>query len=252
MSSYLKPTEILPIFNIENYLYGNENITLSEANKLYYGKSISLNINNDGRLIQSKNDWGGGINIANGAICTKSNAHSSWCLERGTNSNDASINFYTAGLLTYRLGLNTSPFGTASGVFSIFGPANSRIMFIDTNGNMTINGTYNTVSDQNMKKDILENDLGLGFIEKLKTKKYKLKSDENSKYRYGLIWQDLQQTLEENNISFNGLYNSENSKSISYIELIAPMIKAIQELTERIHLIEKQLNNLESSFSMNS
>lgn len=238
MSDYNPPDEILPIFNVNNYTYNDVPLTVQDGNDLYYERN--------GRIVQSRTNWGGGPSIANGAICTLTSNHSTWCLQRGATDRDASINFYTAGALSYRWGINTTPFETATGVFSLMNSANARIAFFDNNGNLNISGTLTQASDRDVKKDIQDNTLGLDFINKLQTKTYRMKVDaDDSPLRYGLIFQELEELCNSENVSFSGLVETEGTKAISYIELIAPLIKSLQELTTQVKELTERVKQLE-------
>ena len=119
-------------------------------------------------------------------------------------------------------------------------------------------------SDERDKTDITETVLGLDFIKLLKPVDYKFDfredyvvkkngkierltkdgSKKRSRTHHGLIAQDLQTIIEETGIDFGGFQNhalngGEDILSIGYEELIAPMIKAIQELSKRIEELEK-------------
>ena len=119
---------------------------------------------------------------------------------------------------------------------------------------------WSNVSDCRDKTDIslLPSSYGTSFIKKLKPVSYKwdnrdtyvrqcsysygqkdgtLKSE---KCHYGFIAQDIKSTLENLNITFDGLsHDSEkNAYRLTYEELIAPLVKAVQELTERVENLE--------------
>jgi hypothetical protein len=64
-----------------------------------------------------------------------------------------------------------------------------------------------------------------------------------NRYHHGLIAQEVQDVIEASGIDFGGFQDHKvngggDVLSIGYTELIAPMIKAIQELTARINLLE--------------
>jgi hypothetical protein len=64
-----------------------------------------------------------------------------------------------------------------------------------------------------------------------------------TKEYYGLIAQELKQTLEELNVKFDGLGHDEEKDAyrLGYEELIAPIIKAIQELNTRLTTVEEKV-----------
>ena len=96
-------------------------------------------------------------------------------------------------------------------------------------------------SDKNEKNTIVECDLGLSFINKLKPVSYKWnKSD--GKTHYGLIAQDIEETIKsvgKNLSDFGGIYKEENeSMGLAYNEIFSPLIKAVQELSAKVAALE--------------
>ncbi len=103
-------------------------------------------------------------------------------------------------------------------------------------------GSINT-SDRNEKNTILESDLGLDFINKLKPVSYKWnKTSLDSKTHYGLIAQDVEETLTtegKTDKDFAALdIPTEGPMGLNYSELISPLIKAIQELSAKVAALE--------------
>ena len=121
-----------------------------------------------------------------------------------------------------------------------------------------------TRSDARDKADIRDTELGLNFISKLKPRQYRfnyrsdykvenadgtiteLPNDESKKrnrFHNGFIAQELEQTAQELNIDFAGIKHGcvnggSDVYNVDYSELIAPMVKAIQELEARIKILE--------------
>ena len=94
-------------------------------------------------------------------------------------------------------------------------------------------------SDETLKENIKECDLGIDFINSLKPKSYNLKdpredNDAYGKKRYGLIAQDLLQTELKDSV----FGEKDGEYGLSYNDLMAPMIKAIQELEARVKELE--------------
>ena len=70
-------------------------------------------------------------------------------------------------------------------------------------------------------------------------------SKKRERYHHGFIAQDLKEVLEANGIDFGGyqdhkLKGGEDVQSIGYDEFIAPLVKAIQELSTRVEELEKE------------
>lgn len=94
---------------------------------------------------------------------------------------------------------------------------------------------WTVTSDRNLKSNIFSSNLGLGFITKLRPVSYTRKNDESAKTEYGLIAQEVEEVLQQEGIENNGMLTitDEGEYQLRYNDLIAPMIKAIQELNEK-------------------
>lgn len=137
-------------------------------------------------------------------------------------------------------------------------------------------GAVQDRSDQRDKADIRDCTLGLEFVNALRPVDFKWdlrddyfesdnKIDENgnqissikaikkdgskkrSRFHHGLIAQEVGALLAKLNTDFGGLQDHSinggtDVQSIGYTELIAPMIKAIQELSEKVTAIEQSNN----------
>jgi hypothetical protein len=112
-------------------------------------------------------------------------------------------------------------------------------------------GTINT-SDSRLKKDVEASTLGLDFINRLRPVSYKFiegsKTEDGisvpgERTHWGLIAQEVQSVIEDEGIDFGGWVlldknNSESEQALRYEEFIAPLIKAVQELTARVKFLE--------------
>ena len=145
-------------------------------------------------------------------------------------------------------------------------------------------------SDRRAKKNIVETDLGLDFINKLKPVSYQykdqkmliekeealdgnakeenqdeinleLKTEKHGRTHYGMIAQDVKKVLDGKD--FGGFVDpnyalddkdegkGELHMSLRYEEFISPMIKAIQEVDDKIDDVEKSTNAKKLSKEMN-
>ena len=141
----------------------------------------------------------------------------------------------------------------------------------------------NAGSDRRLKNNISGSDLGLDFINNLNPVSYILNDDAEGKPRYGLIAQEVSESLAsvgKHTDEFSGfkrdeLYTSGSSESgskvitktkkeiennrarwgsiddweysddtlkLGYMEFISPMIKAIQELSDKVTQLENQIS----------
>ena len=96
----------------------------------------------------------------------------------------------------------------------------------------------------NQKDNITATDLGLTFVDKLTPKSYKFKG--KTRTHYGLIAQDVEAVLSDISKSasdFAGFIKDKDSDNndiygLRYTEFIAPLIKAIQELSAKVTALE--------------
>jgi hypothetical protein len=127
-----------------------------------------------------------------------------------------------------------------------------------------VNGTINT-SDQNQKTDIADSDLGLDFVNALRPVKFKWIETEGRagvRTHYGLLGQEVETVLggvasdtaiwtnalieahpemeadPERNVPHVAAVEEHYEQGLRYTELIAPLIKAVQELTARVEALE--------------
>jgi hypothetical protein len=163
---------------------------------------------------------------------------------------------------------NCSVFGAniRNGVIS----GDNQVQLGDSATTVYAYGAVQNRSDARDKADIKNTSLGLEFIEKLRPvdfrwdlrEDYKVDViDENqnltttildkdgskkrNRYHHGLIAQEVKQVMTDLNIDFGGYqdhsYNGGGDRlTIGYEELIAPMIKAIQELNARVKALESK------------
>lgn len=91
--------------------------------------------------------------------------------------------------------------------------------------------SYPGTSDERLKENIQPLTQGLDLVNQLQPKKFNYISDENKAVRYGLIAQDALPLLGD-----TGVIDQSNPDcySINYMDLIAPLIKAVQELSAEV------------------
>ena len=133
-----------------------------------------------------------------------------------------------------------------------------------------------STSDRNEKTEISGSDLGLNLIKKLKPVKYKFINNTSDRFHYGLISQDVSSSLGELGVptkDFAGYIETHHYTSgsyqipnvddldkldieeknidnwqhikgygLRYEEFISPMIKAIQQLSEKVEELEARIS----------
>ena len=119
-----------------------------------------------------------------------------------------------------------------------------------------VNGTIQT-SDIREKTEIIPTQLGLDFVNDLNPVSYKwiknerLDASKDKRSHQGLIAQEVAETLEKHGVNkndFGGLDIQKTDKyddfhGMSYEQLVAPMIKAIQELKAEVDLLKSNKCN---------
>ena len=121
---------------------------------------------------------------------------------------------------------NLFPNASSSDLGHPFGNGEWDRLYIQNNPNVS--------SDERKKENIEDLTFGLDYIKTLVPKSYTLKSDENSKVHWGFIAQQLLETPPEPDldVAFVDYQEEHDHYSVAYAELIAPLVKSIQELSE--------------------
>jgi hypothetical protein len=124
-----------------------------------------------------------------------------------------------------------------------------------TVGSISTN-TYSLPSDKNFKRNIKDLNIGLNLVTKLKPSQYNYKIDsEDCPKMYGLIAQDLEESLTEVGVEKNSTWllqhepnddEKESDYSVDYLKLTPVLIKAIQEQQELIETQQTTINDLKS------
>jgi hypothetical protein len=156
-------------------------------------------------------------------------------------------------------GVNSNWYPLANNLYSIGQP-------IDAGSGVTSNRFWKTIysntgavatSDQRLKTDVVGSTLGLNFINDLNPVSYKfieggkeivdgdLVSIPGSRTHYGLIAQEVKEVLDASGVAdFAGwvkldMSDADSIQALRYDQFIAPLIKAVQELTARVKALEE-------------
>jgi hypothetical protein len=137
---------------------------------------------------------------------------------------------------------------TVNGVIMQFNYNGSSVGTISTNAN-------SLPSDRNFKRDIEDLNIGLDLVNKLNPVSYNYKIDNDGTPKmYGLIAQDLEQSLEEVGVDKNSVQllqhkpnddEKESDYSLDYLKLTPILIKAIQEQQTIIEDLKTRIETLE-------
>lgn len=167
----------------------------------------------------------------------------------------AALRYYTGGTAASTMA-NCTGIGNGSRV-----SGDNQVQLGNASTTTYAYGAVQNRSDERDKADIRDTVLGLDFIMKLRPVDFRWDmrddymvldddgavvqilnkdgSKKRSRYHHGLIAQELQQVLQANGIDFGGFQDhsvngGRDVLTIGYTELIGPLIKAIQELEQRI------------------
>ena len=101
-------------------------------------------------------------------------------------------------------------------------------------------------SDKRLKKEVKDTIMGLDYITKLRPVDFKYNNSNSDRFHHGLIAQEVEEIPD---YAFGGVDNpkytgGDDVYNLSYEEFIAPLIKSVQELTQRVELLEKENQEL--------
>jgi trimeric autotransporter adhesin len=195
---------------------------------------------------KSANNTAIGFNALNDAVDGASNTAVGWyALSLITSGSDNTALGQSAGptVGTYSnttcLGANTTVTGS------------DQVQLGDSATTTYVYGTVQNRSDARDKADVRDTVLGLDFITALRPVDFKWDyredyedqvsdgSKKRNRYHHGLIAQEVKQVLDASGIDFGGYQDhavagGQDVLSIGYDELIAPLIKAVQELSAEL------------------
>ncbi len=108
---------------------------------------------------------------------------------------------------------------------------------------------WTITSDRRLKSDIKPSNLGLEFIQTLRPVSYFRSNNERREIEYGFIAQEVEAALNSTGAAGNGIISkdSEGVYSVRYNDLIAPLVKAVQEQQQMIEELKKENNELKGT-----
>jgi len=250
-------------------LYSNTNgsfNTASGANALLYNTSGTQNTASGVNALYSNTT--GTQNTASGVNALYSNATGTQNTATGRSAlyNNTTGNQNTA--LGYNSNLSNSNYTNTTCLGFDAQPTGSNQVRLGNSSTTTYTtGPVQSTSDLRDKTDVIDTQLGLNFINKLRPVDYKwdIRSDYNEivmdgssntiikhdkdgskkrfRYHHGLIAQEVKSVMDELNIDFGGYQDhsvkgGEDQLTLGYSELFGPLIKAVQELSSRLSILE--------------
>lgn len=111
---------------------------------------------------------------------------------------------------------------------------------------------WSITSDRRWKSNIQTTNLGLEFIKKLRPVSYFRENDEFKKTEYGFIAQELEEALNTSGADSNGIIikDDEGMYSVRYNDLLAPIVKAIQEMEIQNQTLKEENQNLKNQLEL--
>jgi trimeric autotransporter adhesin len=107
---------------------------------------------------------------------------------------------------------------------------------------------FSASSDARLKEDITVVDVGLALVNDLNPVSYHRINSSNDDIEMGLLSQEVEETLAAHGLSNSGMVHQASEgayRSVRYNDLLAPMIKAIQELDDAAEAKDQQIASLE-------
>ena len=244
---------------------GNYNVSMGNV---ALTKNVSGNYNVAMGHNSQFNCSSGSANTTMGYTALFDNVNGSYNVAIGSAAGNNNLGSYNT-FLGRRAGRNASSvsynYTTCVGTDSVATGSNQVVL--GTASQNVYGGTYNTISDARDKAEIRDTILGLEFIQKLRPVdyKYKLRSANNkineemneemneeningNRYHHGLIAQEVKTLIDSMGVDFGGYQDHSvnggcEQLTLGYSELIGPMIKSIQQLNEKIKILEDKLSH---------
>ncbi|MCX6148551.1 MAG: tail fiber domain-containing protein [Candidatus Kapabacteria bacterium] len=226
---------------------GSYNIGIGHRNMVSNSGSENIGI---GREVLYLNQQGN-YNIAIGTWSSLANSSGNYNSALGYQSlfNNSTGSFNTAigynALQLATTGSNNIGIGNGANV-----PTNTSSNQVRIGNNaITYAGVqvaWSITSDKRWKSDIKQSELGLEFIKKLNPVSYLRNNDNAQKTEYGFIAQEVEECLNNSGASNNGIITKDDNGlyNMRYNDLLAPMVKAIQEQQNKIQGQQKLINQL--------
>lgn len=155
-----------------------------------------------------------------------------------SNLNADMVDGYHAASLCSLVPTNSGTCTVSSNRINLFvvGTLNSTVQTRGTGNNVYIEN----ISDERLKQDIEDEVLGLDFINNLTPRSFRMRSDPRLR-AHGLIYQEVAKLLNDDNEGLASV-NPDGIGGVDYNGMVSPIIKAIQEISERLKKLETRSN----------
>lgn len=104
--------------------------------------------------------------------------------------------------------------------------------------------SYNTPSDITIKENInlIDSNYAIDLIKNINPVSYTFINDKNKKKHFGVIAQEVEKIIGEENLALHSIDN--DKQSINYTQFIAPLIKTVQHLLKKVEDLEAEIKEL--------
>ena len=94
-----------------------------------------------------------------------------------------------------------------------------------------------TISDARLKQDIEDEALGLAFIQQLRPRTYRMRSNPALRY-HGFIYQEVAELMRDDTPDALALHRPGSYGGVDYMSLLAPLVRSVQQLAARVQQLE--------------
>ena len=206
---------------------------------MYDGKNASYSTfigSYAGQVVEG--DWNVGIGAASSQSLTTGKSN----VGIGSYSNRAVI----TGSSNVSIGYSAGPGGDYSNTVSlghnVHAKGSNQIQIGDDSHTVYTAAAIQTNSDRNLKENINNTRLGLEFIKSLRPVDYNY--NDSDIQRHGFIAQEVAENKDFGGVSVNAKGTDEETYTMAYTELIAPMVKAIQDQQVMIEELQEEIKQL--------
>lgn len=131
---------------------------------------------------------------------------------------------------------------------------------VDANNKVRIGNTAVTViegqvaftngSDRRLKTNIRPIENGLDLIMKMKPMSYNMKNSSDTRTNWGFIAQDMQEVAGPDNAIVTVSNNEDKTLGLRYSDIIAPLVKAVQEQQDQIDQLTAEIERLKKAVGL--
>lgn len=222
--------------------YGKRNTAIG-TQSMQDGKNSSYSVmvgSYAGRYVEGDHNVGVGsessVNITKGELNVGVGSNTLREIEEGNNNTAIGYTSGPTGDYSYTtsLGSNAHPQG------------NHQVQVGGADDTVYAHKSLQVRSDKRLKKEVKDTIMGLDYITKLRPVDFKYNNSNSNRFHHGLIAQEVEEIPD---YAFGGVDNpkytgGDDVYNLSYEEFIAPLIKSVQELTQRVELLEKENQEL--------